>query len=109
MIFSKAVFDGTSYPVTPKPLPSPLLDKLQLPLGVLPGDKLVFLDNDHWLCSWQLRSTDGVSGIERHFFLPQDWLNAESLGLCLVIDNGVLLIPKNGEVASVKSDLGLRW
>jgi WD40 repeat protein len=109
MIFSKAVFDSTSHPVTPKPLPSPLLDKLQLPLGVLPGDKFVFLDNDHWLCSWQLCSSDGVSGIERHFFLPRDWLNAESLGLCLVIDNGVLLIPKNGEVASVKSDLGLRW
>jgi WD40 repeat protein len=109
MIFSRAAFNDTSCNVTPRPLPSPLLDKLQLPLGVLPGDKFVFLDNDHWLCCWQLGPSDGVSGIERLFFLPRDWLNAESLGLCLVTDNGVLLIPKNGEVASVKSDLGLRW
>jgi WD40 repeat protein len=109
MIFAKSAFNGTSCHLTPKHLPFPLLDKLQLPLGVLPGDKFIFLDNDHWLCCWQLSSSDGLSGIERHFFLPRDWLNAECLELCLVIDSGVLLIPKNGEVASIKSDLGLRW
>ena len=109
MIFPKSAFNSVASHAAPKTLPTSLLEKLQLPLGVLTGDKFVFLDNDHWLCSSQLTSSVGASGIERHFFLPRDWLNAECLELCLVINSGVLLIPKNGEVASITSDLGLRW
>ncbi|KAL9059037.1 MAG: hypothetical protein Q9162_001425 [Coniocarpon cinnabarinum] len=109
MMFSKSELLGTLSHLTPKSLPFLLWSKLQLPLGVLPGDKFVFLDNEHWLCSWQLNSGDGSSGLERHFFLPRDWLNAECLECCLVLGNGALLIPKNGEVASIKSDVGLQW
>ncbi|KAL9618612.1 MAG: hypothetical protein Q9160_006723 [Pyrenula sp. 1 TL-2023] len=109
MVFSKSAFDSDSDTLSPEHIPSSLLDILQLPLGVLPGDRFVFLDNNSWLCSWQLGSDDKFSGIDRYYFLPRDWVNAECLDLCLVVENGVLLIPKNGEVASIKSDLGLRW
>ena len=109
MIFTKAQFQGKCEMMSPRPMPTHLFDKLQLPLGILPGDNFVFLDNDHWLCSWNFDSIGGSSGIERHYFLPRDWLNAECLELCRLVKSGVLLIPKNGDVASVRSRLSLQW
>ena len=109
MIFTVANFEGTSRFATPRSMPAPLFDRLQLPLGILPGDAFVFLDNDHWVCTWRLETSDGTSGVERHFFLPRDWLNAECLELCRVTEDGVLLIPKNGDVAFIKSRLSMQW
>ena len=109
MIFSRSDFDGSRSFVSPKPLPLPLLGRLQVPLDVLPRKTLVFLDNDNWLCSWQLGSTDGTSGIERHFFLPRGWLNAECLELCTMVASGDLIVPKDGEIAMITSELAFQW
>ncbi|MDI1492267.1 MAG: hypothetical protein OHK93_003479 [Ramalina farinacea] len=109
MIFSKTEFDGNRSFVSPRPLPLPLLGKLQLPLDVLPKNTFVFLDNDNWLCSWHLGSTDGTTGIERHFFLPRGWLNAECLELCTMVASGDLIVPKDGEIAMITSDLAFQW
>ena len=109
MLFSKSGFGDSNSRLSSKPVPSHLLDRLQLPLGVLPGDRFVFLDNDNWLCSWRLTSTDGRTGIDRHFFLPRSWLTAECLELCTVLEDGVFVIPKDGEVAVIQSDLSLQW
>lgn len=41
--------------------------------------------------------------ITRHFFLPRDWLSTEStLQLIRFTEKGVLLVPRNGEVAIVR-------
>ena len=108
--FEKPVAESAE-PIQPIQLPSHLLGMQQLPLGVLSGDRFVFLDNDHWLCSWQLgpRAREQASALKRYFFLPRDWLNAECLDLCQVLDNGVFLIPRQGEVAAIRSDLGVQW
>lgn len=109
-LFSKATFDGADTLLAPRSLPSALLSKVQLPLGVLPYDRFVFLDNEYWICSWQLSGVkDEALALKRYFFLPRDWLSAECIELCKILDNGVLLIPRQGEVASIKSDLSLQW
>ena len=108
-IFAKSALEDLSTPITPRALPPALLDRYQLPLGILSGDKFVFLDNEHWICSWQLGLDDEARALKRYFFLPRDWLNAECLELCRILDNGVLLIPRQGEIASIKSDLGAQW
>lgn len=47
--------------------------------------------------------------LTRHFFLPQDWVNADVLQLCQVTADGTFLCPRKGEVAVIKSDLGSAW
>ena len=109
LIFKDSDFDQESTLVTPYGIPPAVSETLQLPLGILVGERFVFIDNDHWLCSWRLRSGDGMAGIERHFFLPRDWLTADCLELCVLDENGVLLIPKGGGVAAIRSELSLQW
>ena len=95
--------------IKPLSLSQTLLSQIQLPLGVLAGGKFVFLDNQNWICSWQLHARDEARALKRYFFLPRDWLNADCLELCRVLENGVLLIPRHGVVAAVRSDLSLQW
>lgn len=45
--------------------------------------------------------------IRRHFFLPRDWLGTESATqLIRFTEQGVLLVPRNGEVAIVRYGKG---
>ena len=80
---------------------------LAVPLAILDKDNLVFLDVSFWVCTWRLGTVPEKS--QRHFFLPRDWVNTESLGLCKVLDNGTFLCPRKGEVAIIKSTLGSGW
>jgi WD40 repeat protein len=64
--------------------------------------KIVFLDHEYWLCSWQL---DEVKGVKKHFVLPKDWLNADSLQIALINDYGTFLCPKFGAVAAVRNGI----
>ncbi|KAI4143733.1 MAG: hypothetical protein LQ341_002834 [Variospora aurantia] len=66
------------------------------------GDALIFLDHDDWICSIIVRDPlSKDTKITRHFFLPQDWLNTDSLKLATVSNDGRFFCPKNGEVAVV--------
>ena len=49
------------------------------------------------------------SAVKRHYFLPRDWIDAQSLALCMMPDDGTLLCPRKGEVAAIKSGLGSEW
>lgn len=68
---------------------------------------LAFLDRDFWVCSCSL--LDNRSGIRRHFFLPRDWWNFESLELAVVTRMGTLLCPRNGEIAVVENGFREEW
>lgn len=73
-------------------------------------DVLVFLDRDNWVCSFKFG--DGLftnTKIRKHFFLPQDWLNTDSLRLATVSKDGRLYCPRNGEVALVSNWLQNEW
>ena len=73
-------------------------------------DVLVFVDHDDWICSMVLENESRTNvDVKRHFFLPQDWLNLESLRLAKVSRDGTLYYPRNGEVAIVSNWLQHEW
>lgn len=84
-------------------IPNEIQSQIEIPLGIISRQRLVFLDKQHWMCSWSLKSNGGLSPVNRHYFLPKDWLNARSLELCALLPDGVLLIPHHGEMALIKS------
>ena len=55
------------------------------------------------------RQTIEPNKLVRHFFLPQDWINADVLRLCQVTPDGLFLCPRKGEVAVINSELGSGW
>ncbi|KAL8648406.1 MAG: hypothetical protein Q9210_005006 [Variospora velana] len=68
------------------------------------GDALIFLDRDDWVCSIIFGNPlSRDTKITRHFFLPQDWLNTDSLRLATISDDGRFLCPRHGEVAIVSN------
>ncbi|KAL8736836.1 MAG: hypothetical protein Q9181_002279 [Wetmoreana brouardii] len=69
---------------------------------------LTFIDHDDWVCSW-LPSPPMNEKIRWHFFLPQDWLNPDSLRLATVSRDGRFYCPRNGEVAVVTNWLQNEW
>ncbi|KAL9632534.1 MAG: hypothetical protein Q9204_003747 [Flavoplaca sp. TL-2023a] len=71
---------------------------------------LAFLDHDDWICSWTIESdVTAKPKIKRHFFLPQDWLNLDSLRLATISRDGTFYCPRNGEVAVVTNWLQHEW
>jgi hypothetical protein len=63
-------------------------------------DRIVFLDQQNWLCTWDVDWP--MDEFKRHFFLPKDWLNISALQLVSLNRRGTLLCPRNGEVAIVR-------
>lgn len=66
-------------------------------------DHIVFLDYDNWLCTWNVNAA--VKAVQRHFFLPRDWLNHGTLHMAVLDAQGALLCPKHGSVAIVRNGL----
>ncbi len=69
---------------------------------------LAFLDHTFWVCTYTLSETRSGRA-KRHFFLPRDWLNLDWLELAVMRPDGVLLCPRNGEVALVENGLREEW
>ena len=99
------------------PLPPELVSCIEVPLTFLSRDRLIFLDNNFWLCSWHLplpsKTTTrpssgscildgGTAEIKRHYFLPSDWISPASVALSTVMVDGTVLCPRKGDVAVVK-------
>lgn len=87
-------------------IPPVVVARVEVPLGVLPGSLLVFLDQDLWICTYRLRSVHDDEAIKRHYFIPRDWAGTESLEQCCLLEDGTVLFPRDGEVAVIKSTLG---
>ena len=68
-------------------------------------DRIVFLDHDYWLCTWRIDA--GLNDVERHFFLPKDWLNHNTLHMATINAHGTFFCPKHGDVAIVRH--GMRF
>jgi WD40 repeat protein len=89
--------------IEPLSLPPDVQSQVEIPLGILPRKGLIFLNKDYWMCSWNFGTRTKLEKVQRHFFLPKDWLNSDCLNLCALLECGTFLIPKNGEVAIIKS------
>lgn len=112
------------------PLPASVLSTMVMPLGFVTADasagardvvqrrrssqstgaaaaalkiSLAFIDRDFWVRSWSMdeKGDSAHPNTKRHFFLPRDWINMESLELAQATLDGRLLCPRNGEVAVV--------
>ncbi|KAH0538685.1 hypothetical protein FGG08_004760 [Glutinoglossum americanum] len=90
-------------------IPGDIATMIERPLDILGKDRLVFLDESFWVCTWRLTHSGGPNSLVRHFFLPRDWVNTESLDLCQVMADGTFLCPRKDEVAIIKSGLGSDW
>ena len=68
-------------------------------------DRIAFLDHDYWLCTWRFDA--GLDDVEKHFFLPKDWLNQNTLHMATLSPHGTFFCPKHGDVAVVRH--GMRF
>lgn len=81
---------------------------IDIPVAILPGSKLVFLDNDLWMCTYELGShIDNKKALHRHYFIPRDWASSENLEKCCMLEGGTLLCPRDDKIAVVKSSLDI--
>ena len=69
-------------------------------------DRIVFLDHNYWLCTWEIDS-DLSGDVKRHFFLPKDWLNHSTLRMATMNEHGTFFCPKHGDVAIVRNGMRL--
>lgn len=84
-----------------------VMTRIEVPLGILPGQTLVFLDKDLWMCTLRMNSIAHNSDLKRHYFVPRDWASTESLEQCCMLQDGTFLCPKDGEVAVITSSVGV--
>lgn len=89
-------------------IPSAIADHIERPPSILEDGRLVFLDENLWVCTARL-PCGPESRLKRHFFLPRDWLTSAGLLLCRIQADGALLCPSRGEMAVVKSEIGMDW
>jgi WD40 repeat protein/pimeloyl-ACP methyl ester carboxylesterase len=89
------------------PVPDEITASVNIALGVLPGSRLVFLDHDLWVCTYRLGFNNDNAALTLHFFIPRDWVSTEGLTQCCILEDGTFLCPRDGEVAVLKSDIGI--
>lgn len=82
---------------------SRIQEQIEIPIGLLPKQRIIFLDRDYWMCSWRVGANPATEKVQKYYCLPEDWLNIECLKMCTLLADGKFLIPKNGELAVIKS------
>ncbi|PGH14324.1 hypothetical protein AJ79_03146 [Helicocarpus griseus UAMH5409] len=95
--------DPDALTITPLSIHQRVNKIMTRPLGIIGKDRLVFIDRGFWVCSWLIGSGD--DDVQRHFFLPREWVSLEMLSLCTVMKDGTILAPRKGEVAVIRSSL----
>ncbi|KAF2108599.1 hypothetical protein BDV96DRAFT_670532 [Lophiotrema nucula] len=95
-------------PLVSQNVPVEIQRLIEIPLGILPRNRLIFLDKDYWMCSYRFDGNISTEKVQRYYFLPKDWTNIEWLEQCALLGDGKFLIPNNGELAVVRCiDIGL--
>lgn len=113
LIFDSSAFeigDGKNSiePLTYSYIPPDIVARVELPLGILAGSRLAFLDQDLWVCTFRLGSVcnnEGHEGLKRHYFIPRDWVSTESLEQCCIMTDGTVLCPRDDRVAVIRAGL----
>jgi WD40 repeat protein len=86
-------------------IPPPVVALAETPLGVLDDSRLVFLDQDLWVCTFKLGITYDGGALKRHYFIPRDWMSTDGLELCCMMPDGTLLCPRDDKVAVIRGSL----
>lgn len=90
-------------------IPTEVAALAELPLNVLPNGRFVFIDRFSGLCTWHLRSTRGAGDINRHFYIPRDWLPDQHSRLLHVTAKGTILCPRKEALAMIDSSIASTW
>ncbi|KAI1275372.1 hypothetical protein F5Y07DRAFT_174872 [Xylaria sp. FL0933] len=88
--------------------PPDVISNMLMPLGILPGRRLVFIDRDLWVCSYPLgKRFHSATGAlyNRFYFIPRDWVTKDSLEQCALADDGTLFWPKGDRVVLIECSL----
>lgn len=108
LIFNTSSFvpdeeDVLSTPLPYAYIPPDILSRIEVPLGILSGSRLAFLNRDLWFCTLKLKSTHNYDELyQQHYFIPRDWTSTDGLEQCCMMEDGSLLCPRNNEVAVIK-------
>ncbi|KAG8525535.1 uncharacterized protein KY384_009179 [Bacidia gigantensis] len=98
--------DSLSTPLPYAYIPPDVLSSIEIPLGILSGSRLAFLNQDLWFCTFRLKSTrHDDEALQRHYFIPRDWTSTESVEQCCMMEDGSLLCPRDNEVAVIRFTL----
>ncbi len=74
-------------------IPEEISLRIEIPLGIISEKRLVFLDNDLWMCTFELGSLHGSNTMTRHFFLPFDWASTEASAQCCLLQDEDFAFP----------------
>ncbi|KAF2963835.1 hypothetical protein GQX73_g9741 [Xylaria multiplex] len=88
--------------------PPDVVSHILMPLGILRGRRLVFIDRDLWVCSYPLGKTFySATGAlyNRFYFIPRNWVTKDSLEQCVLADDGTLFWPKGDQVVLIECSL----
>lgn len=102
--------------VCPVPLIESLSDIIAMPLGFfsrnngqeameqVPGGRLIFLNKENWICSTWVDSSNEKHPVQRHIFLPDDWLAAENVEL-IQLHSNTIYIPRSENITIIRNAL----
>ncbi|KAM0258564.1 hypothetical protein ACHAQJ_003735 [Trichoderma viride] len=105
----KGNFDEARKELSYTLIPADIASCIREPLAFLSRQRLVYLDVNRWICTWRLPSStrkpweSSERKIEQYYFLPEDWATSKDIRHCVVMSDGTLLCPKNGDVAVVQA------
>ncbi|KAL3419421.1 NACHT and WD domain-containing protein [Phlyctema vagabunda] len=110
LIFDKLSFDldicaKNNHTLTYSYIPPEILARVDVPLDIIFGSRLVFLDQDLWLCTYRLKSSHDDEVARRCYFIPRDWISTDGLDQCCLMRDQTLLCPVADKVAVIKSSL----
>lgn len=90
-------------------LPPQVQQQIEISLGLLPKQRIIFLDHDYWICSWRVGANPATEKVQKYYSMPRDWLNFECLKLCALLADGRFVIPNNGELGVIRSTAMSHW
>ena len=94
---------GEEESLTCHDIPQDIVATVEKPLGILSGPVFAFIDQDMWLCTFPLGFGSPDVALTRHYFIPRDWVNSDTLEQCHLLDDGTLLLPRNDRVVIIRS------
>ncbi|KAI1451632.1 hypothetical protein F4805DRAFT_450804 [Annulohypoxylon moriforme] len=89
-------------------IPMEISHQVHVPLGIIHGFKLIFLDRNFWLCSYSIdgpASSSLEKTYNRLYFIPRDWIGQNSVANCVLTEDGSLFWPRDDRVVIIECNL----
>ncbi|KAI2467412.1 hypothetical protein F4781DRAFT_311348 [Annulohypoxylon bovei var. microspora] len=80
-------------------IPKEISSQIHIPLGIIHGSKLIFLDRHFWLWSYSINTTfSHGETCSKFYFIPRDWIGQNSASHCVLTEDGSLFWPRDDRV-----------